>query len=154
MGDGGEFWQNVVHWRRAWQTTSVFLPWESHEQYEERMVGVLNQEITLMRELVVGAILIKGYRLTYKMSRFWELVCGTGAVISTCCCLVIQSCLTLCDLMDCSLPGSSVHGFPRQGSWSGLPFPSPGHFHNPGIKPGSPALQVDSFTIWATKKNP
>ena len=25
-------------------------------------------------------------------------------------CLVTQSCLTLCDLMDCSLPGSSVHG--------------------------------------------
>ena len=26
MGHGGEFWQNVVHWRREWQTTSVFLP--------------------------------------------------------------------------------------------------------------------------------
>ena len=25
-------------------------------------------------------------------------------------CLVTQSCLTLCDLMDCSPPGSSVHG--------------------------------------------
>ena len=30
-----EFWQNVVHWRREWQTTSVFLPWETHEQYEK-----------------------------------------------------------------------------------------------------------------------
>ena len=27
--------QNVVHWRREWQTTSVFLPWEPHEQYEK-----------------------------------------------------------------------------------------------------------------------
>ena len=26
------------------------------------------------------------------------------------CVLVIQSCLTLCNPMDCSLPGSSVHG--------------------------------------------
>ena len=26
-----EFWQNVAHWRRQWQTTSVFLPWERHE---------------------------------------------------------------------------------------------------------------------------
>ena len=25
----------VVHWRREWQTTSVFLPWEPHEQYEK-----------------------------------------------------------------------------------------------------------------------
>ena len=35
MGHGGEFWQNVVHWRREWQKTSVFLPWEPHEQYEK-----------------------------------------------------------------------------------------------------------------------
>ena len=33
QADGG-FWQNVVHWAREWQTTSVFLPWEPHEQYE------------------------------------------------------------------------------------------------------------------------
>ena len=30
-GHGGEFWQSMVHWRREWQTTSVFLPWEPHE---------------------------------------------------------------------------------------------------------------------------
>ena len=27
--------KNVVCWRREWQTTSVFLPWEPHEQYEK-----------------------------------------------------------------------------------------------------------------------
>ena len=26
------------------------------------------------------------------------------------CCLVVKSCLTRCDSVDCSLPGSSVHG--------------------------------------------
>ena len=31
----------------------------------------------------------------------------------------------LCELMDCSLPGSSIHGFPRQEYWSGVPLPSP-----------------------------
>ena len=36
-------------------------------------------------------------------------------------------------------------GFSRQGYWRGLPFPSPGDLPNPGIKPGSPALQVDSL---------
>ena len=35
--------------------------------------------------------------------------------------------------------------FSRQGYWSGLPFPSPGDLSNPGIKPGSPALQADSL---------
>ena len=39
----------------------------------------------------------------------------------------LQSCPTLCDPMDCSLPGSSVPGFSRQEHWSGLPFPSPMH---------------------------
>ena len=32
--------------------------------------------------------------------------------------------------------------FSRQEYWSGLPFPSPGDLPNPGIKPGSPALQT------------
>ena len=34
-------------------------------------------------------------------------------------------------------------GFPRQEYWSGLLFPSPGDLPDPGIKPESPALQVD-----------
>ena len=35
MGHDGEFWQNMAHWRREWQTTSVFLPWEPHEQHKK-----------------------------------------------------------------------------------------------------------------------
>ena len=31
-------------------------------------------------------------------------------------------------------------GLPRQEYWSGLPFPSPGDFPNPGLKPGFSAL--------------
>ena len=38
---------------------------------------------------------------------------------------VAQSYPTLSDPMDCSLPGSSVHGFSRQEYWSGVPSPSP-----------------------------
>ena len=79
--------------------------------------------------------------------------------------------------MDCSLPGSSVHGIswarilewvaiPLSNEcvcmyiyiyiyitlvlyilWNGLPFPSPGDLPDPGIKPGSPALQADAFTV-------
>ena len=36
-------------------------------------------------------------------------------------------------------------GFSRQEYWSGLPFPSPGHLPDPGIKSGFPALQADSL---------
>ena len=35
--------------------------------------------------------------------------------------------------------------FSRQEHCSGLPFPSPGHPPNPGVEPGSPALQGDSL---------
>ena len=36
--------------------------------------------------------------------------------------------------------------FPRQESWSGLPFPSPGDLPDPGIEPASPALAGGFFT--------
>ena len=36
-------------------------------------------------------------------------------------------------------------GFSRQECWSGLPFPSPGDFPDPGIKSRSPALQADTL---------
>ena len=36
-------------------------------------------------------------------------------------------------------------GFPRQEYWSGLPFPPTGDLPDPGIEPGSPALQADSL---------
>ena len=38
---------------------------------------------------------------------------------------VTQSCPTLSDPTDCSLPGSSAMGFSRQEYWSGVPLPSP-----------------------------
>ena len=36
-------------------------------------------------------------------------------------------------------------GFSRQEYWSGLPFPSPGDLSDPGIEPGSLALQADAL---------
>ena len=35
--------------------------------------------------------------------------------------------------------------FSRQEYWSGLPFPSPEDLPDPGIEPGSPALQADAL---------
>ena len=42
-----------------------------------------------------------------------------------------QSCPTLCDPTDCSPPGSSAHGIPQRGYWTGLSFPSPGDLPEP-----------------------
>ena len=37
-------------------------------------------------------------------------------------------------------------GFSRQEYWSSLPFPSPGDLPDPGMEPGSPALEADALT--------
>ena len=52
--------------------------------------------------------------------------------------LVTQSCLVLCDPIDCSLPGSSVHGIlqVRILKWAAIP--------DPGIEPQASTFQVDS----------
>ena len=42
---GGKVWHNVVHLRKEWQTTSVFLPWEPHEQYEKAKDKTLKDEL-------------------------------------------------------------------------------------------------------------
>ena len=59
--------------------------------------------------------------------------------------LVIQSCPTLCDLMDCSLPGSSVHGILQARILEWVAISSPEDLPDPGIEPGSLALQTDSL---------
>ena len=59
--------------------------------------------------------------------------------------LVAQSCLTPCNPMDCSPPGSPVHGILQARYWSGFSLPSPGNLPDPGIEPGSLTLQADSL---------
>ena len=51
--------------------------------------------------------------------------------------------------MNCSLPGSSAHGFSQARILSGLPFPSPGDLPDSGVKPRSPALAGGFFTVWS-----
>ena len=61
--------------------------------------------------------------------------------------LVTQSCPTLGNPIDCSPPGSSVHGIlqARKLEWVVIPF-SRGS-SEPGIKPRSPALREDSLLL-------
>ena len=68
---------------------------------------------------------------------------------SSCCCcsLVTKSCLSLCKPMDCSPPGSSVHGIfqARILEWVAILFP--GNLPAPGIDLASPATQADSLLL-------
>ena len=58
---------------------------------------------------------------------------------------VAQSCSALCSPMDCSLPGSSVHGSlqARILVWVAVPFSR--DLPNPGMEPKSSVLQADSL---------
>ena len=59
---------------------------------------------------------------------------------------VAKLCLTSCNPMDCSPPGSSVHGISQARilEWVDI---SSGDLPNPAIEPGSPPLQEDSLLI-------
>ena len=68
-------------------------------------------------------------------------------------CMCAQSCPVLCDPIDYSPPGSSVHGISQERILEGLPCPPPGDLPDLGIKPvslTSPALAGGFFIISAT----
>ena len=119
-------------WRRKWQSTPAVLPGKSHGQ--RSLVGYspwARKESDMTERLHFHFFTFPGGR-SVRPSK------------------LLQSCPTLCDPVDCSLPGSLSMGFSRQVYWSGLPFPSPGDLPHPRIKPASPvspALQVDSLPL-------
>ena len=59
--------------------------------------------------------------------------------------LVTKSCPTLATPWTVARQAPLSMRFSRQEYWSGLPFSCPGDLPDPGIKPGFPALQADSF---------
>ena len=59
--------------------------------------------------------------------------------------LVAQLGPTLCNLMDCSPPGSSVHVILQARVLDGVAIPFYRDLPDPGIKPRCPALQADSL---------
>ena len=97
-----------------------------------------NDILQKIKNVMVEKLSSSGVKLSFSKN-----VC---MCVCVCVCVCVsQSCPTLCDLMDCSLPGSSVTEFSRQEYWSGLPFPSPGDLPDPGMEPRSLALQADSL---------
>ena len=90
---------------------------------------------------------------SYKAIRLTGCVCVCVCVCvcgctCTCTCvharvLAAQSCPTICNLLDYSPPGSSVHRIFQERVLEGQPFLSPGDLPNPGIKPGSSAFQFN-----------
>ena len=65
-----------------------------------------------------------------------------------------QSCLTLCDPMDCSSPGSSVHRIPQTRilEWVAITFSS--GFAWPKDRTWISYIADRFFTVWATREAP
>ena len=85
------------------------------------------------------------------LSRLMDLKCSTGCV------LVSQSCLTLCNPMDCSSPGSSVHGMLQVRILEWVASPSSRDLADPGVQPEllmSPTFSGGFFTTSATWEAP
>ena len=59
---------------------------------------------------------------------------NTAAAAAAAAAKLLQSCPTLCNLIDGSPSGSPSLGFSRQEHWSGLPFPSPMHESEKKVK--------------------
>ena len=60
----------------------------------------------------------------------------------------------ICQLLsqsDSLQPHSLSMEFFKQEYWSGLPFPSPDDLSDPGIEPGSPALQANFFFFFLSE---
>ena len=71
-----------------------------------------------------------------------------------CVCLVAQSWLTLCNPIDCSPPGSSVHGILQARTLEWVAFPFSRGLSDPRIKPKSPELQADFLPLEPHQRSP
>ena len=91
------------------------------------------------------------YHLSHQGSppKFIHQVWSKTSFIYTLCVCVTQSCLTLCDPMDCSPLGSSVHGVLQVRILEWVASPSSGDLLDLGIEP---ALADGFFTVWATRE--
>ena len=83
--------------------------------------------------------------LSWGPCAIWEL--PTSCLFYRCVWVMsLHSCLTLCYSMDCTLPGSSVHGLLQARILERVSVPFSRYIPHPRIKPASPALPSRFFT--------
>ena len=124
------------------------MPIERHRDFKEKksaIQGDLWSRVKSIKSQALGwavwyrhtsEITVQGLLSSRLIDVWWSEVKGSG---------VAQSCPTLCDSMDCSPLGSSVHRIlqARVVEWVAISFSK--RYPDPGIKPGSPALQSDTL---------
>ena len=124
--------------RTSSQSSSLFLFWRPNCCMRLKAKNIIPSFRSKTQSTHLGSLI--PLPQNWGRGRTWDIIDrerGGGGSVA-------QSCPTLWDPVDCSPPGSSVHGISQQEYWSGLPFPSPGDLPDPGIEPRSPALRADS----------
>ena len=124
-----------------WADQKVLLVCYQQGAKTVRRSGFLIQVFGSLRRLVSELRLSVGFCLLFHVSCSVWLLPPASTVAARVCTTSLQSHLPLCYPVDCSQPGSSVHG---------LPCLSPGGLPDPGIKPEpllAPALQADSLPL-------
>ena len=84
-----------------------------------------DETMETVRHLILGGSKITAYGdFSHEIKR--HLFLGRKAMINLAAAAKsLQLCPTLCNPMDCSLPGSSIHGIFQEEYWSRVPLPSP-----------------------------
>ena len=105
--------------------------------------------------IVVCLIVFNGYHIRQLRYRIFPAPWTKSSCVCVCVCmrahmhtrLVTQPWLTLCNSMDCSPPGFSVHGIFQARILERLPFPPPRDLPDPGMEPTylSPPALADGF---------
>ena len=95
-----------------------------------------------MKMVVLQKVKTAGHISDQHSGQFPAALFGLHLVVEV---LVSQLCLALCNPMDCSPPGSSVHGILQARILEWVVIPSPEDLPDPGTETGSPALQADSL---------
>ena len=112
-------WVGKIPWIRKWQSTPVSLPGKSHKHrtlmgcspWSHKKVrynlATKQQQLHKLNTNWYQTLLPQSW--SYFSCRFGNFSITLNQVTWICACPVTQSCLTLCDSMDCSPPVSSIH---------------------------------------------
>ena len=98
--------------------------------------------------LLWGVISVKSLWKTLQQYVGKQIICSIWAVLR----FLTQSCLTLCDPVDCSLPGPSVYGILRARTLEWVAMPSSRGSSQPRDRTQVSYIAGRIFTIWATRE--
>ena len=113
-----------------------------HNIHLSKDLQILSKIPSVKIILFIDLAMIPSFKPTTYKSHWWAFLTACDSESES---EVAQSCLTLCNPMDYSLPVFSICRIFQARVLEWVPFSAPGDLPNPGIEPGSPALQADAL---------